>query len=321
MSSWHTGAVYCVAIVVASIVGGAIPRFVRLTHTRMQVALSFVAGVMLGIGLLHLLPHGFFALQTPSNPAPIDKLAIWAMGGFLSMFFLERFFHFHHHEAPEADSPHDVSVCQHEHDHPGHAHDHHRDHHCDHGESKPGIAWLGALVGMTLHGLMDGMSLAASMQIDAHAGHVVALAGLGTFLAVVLHKPFDALAISTLLQSSGASESRRVTVNLLYAMITPIGLGLFYLGLSQLDATQRQVLGVMLSFAGGAFLCIAASDLLPELQFHSHDRVKLSIALALGVALAWGIVALETSGHGGRVPAGKAVNSEQGTANGERGDR
>jgi len=303
MTNWHLGAVYCVAIVFASILGGSIPRFVHLTHTRMQVALSFVAGVMLGIGLLHLLPHAFFALQTASRPAPIDSLALWAMGGFLCMFFLERFFHFHHHDAPEDDAPHDVSVCQHEHDHGGHHHDHHHDHHCDHGAAAPGFAWLGALIGMTVHGLMDGMSLAASMQVDTHASHTIALAGFGTFLAVCLHKPFDALAISTLLASSGASENRRISVNLLYAMITPVGLGLFHLGLAQLDPTQRQALGCMLGFAGGAFLCIAASDLLPELQFHSHDRVKLSLALVLGVALAWGIVALETSGHTSVMPA------------------
>ena len=40
-----------------------------------------------------------------------------------------------------------------------------------------------------------------------------------------------------------------------------------------------------LAFSAGTFLCIALSDLLPELQFHEHDRVKLSLALLAGVAL------------------------------------
>jgi hypothetical protein len=34
------------------------------------------------------------------------------------------------------------------------------------------------------------------------------------------------------------------------------------------------------------FLCIAGADLLPKLQFHAHDRVKLSLALLAGVAVA-----------------------------------
>jgi hypothetical protein len=33
-------------------------------------------------------------------------------------------------------------------------------------------------------------------------------------------------------------------------------------------------------------------------QFHSHDRVLLSTALAMGLALAWGITVLERASHG-----------------------
>jgi zinc and cadmium transporter len=40
-------------------------------------------------------------------------------------------------------------------------------------------------------------------------------------------------------------------------------------------------------------VCIATSDLLPELQFHRHDRAALSIALVAGIALAWSTVLLE----------------------------
>ena len=40
-----------------------------------------------------------------------------------------------------------------------------------------------------------------------------------------------------------------------------------------------------LAFSAGTFLCIALSDLLPELQFHAHDRLSLSVALLAGVGL------------------------------------
>jgi zinc and cadmium transporter len=52
-----------------------------------------------------------------------------------------------------------------------------------------------------------------------------------------------------------------------------------------------------LALAAGAFVCIAAADLLPEVQFHSHDRVLLTSSLALGLAIAWGITVLERSSH------------------------
>ena len=50
-------AYYCALILVASIIGGMIPVWFQLTHRWMQIAVSFVAGVMLGIGVLHMLPH------------------------------------------------------------------------------------------------------------------------------------------------------------------------------------------------------------------------------------------------------------------------
>jgi zinc and cadmium transporter len=51
-------------------------------------------------------------------------------------------------------------------------------------------------------------------------------------------------------------------------------------------------LGCALAFCAGTFLCISCSDLLPELQFHSHDRLKLSVALlaGLGVAILIGVI-------------------------------
>ena len=59
MSSGGLLIVYCVVIVAVSIAGGWIPRMVRLTHRRLEVALSFVSGVMLGIGLMQDLRRRF----------------------------------------------------------------------------------------------------------------------------------------------------------------------------------------------------------------------------------------------------------------------
>jgi zinc and cadmium transporter len=63
----------------------------------------------------------------------------------------------------------------------------------------------------------------------------------------------------------------------------------FVLGLNQLASQQHVVVGCALAFAAGVFLCISLADLLPELTFHAHDRVPLTAALFLGVALAWAI--------------------------------
>jgi zinc and cadmium transporter len=86
-------------------------------------------------------------------------------------------------------------------------------------------------------------------------------------------------------------------VNVLYALVVPLGAAAFLVSLPFAGGRQEAVLGIAMAVAAGAFICIAAADLLPEVQFHSHDRVLLTTALALGLALAWGITVLEKSSH------------------------
>ena len=66
-----------------------------------------------------------------------------------------------------------------------------------------------------------------------------------------------------------------------------------------LGLDDGSVIGYVLAFAAGAFLCIALSDLLPEIHFHSHDRGKLIAALLVGIGLAYALYFVESSAvHG-----------------------
>jgi zinc and cadmium transporter len=159
-----------------------------------------------------------------------------------------------------------------------------------------GFSWGGAAVGMTIHSLVEGIALAAAVDAELAEAGAFRWAGLGAFLAIVLHKPLDSLTVGALMEATRHPRRRRVVVNALFAFAVPCGVAAFYFLVSRADGKQSQWLGPALAFAAGAFLCIASSDLLPELHFHSHDRVKLSACLLLGVALAVGLVALE---HGG----------------------
>ena len=47
---------------------------------------------------------------------------------------------------------------------------------------------------------------------------------------------------------------------------------------------------------------LTVSDLLPELQFHSHDRLKLSVALLAGIGVAVLIGQFEPKDHGSEAP-------------------
>ena len=283
--------VYCALILLASLAGGWIPQLFRLTHVRLQVATSLVAGLMLGVGLLHLLPHAWHELGS------IDRAVQWMLAGFLVMFFLQRFFHFHHHDVPD-ESPEGVEgCCDTEHVQKEHAHDHAHEEHTLAHKSASQLSWGGAALGLGLHTFIDGIALAASVEAEAHGGNRGLLLGLGTFLVIILHKPFDAMAIATLMAKEGWSSMSRHLVNALFAIVIPIGVVIFHVGAGQFGDGAHIFLGSALAFAAGTFLCIATSDLLPELQFHSHDRVKLSVALLVGLALAVIIGRFESSGH------------------------
>jgi zinc and cadmium transporter len=152
------------------------------------------------------------------------------------------------------------------------------------------------LFGLGLHTLMDGVALAASVAAEASHGPWLGLAGIGTFLAVVLHKPLDAFSITTVMKRGGWTAAQQNLVNLTFSLCCPLGAILFYFGVTQLGQ-DGTILGWGLALSAGFFICISLSDLLPEVAFHDHDRGKLTAALLLGVALAVGIENLPGHRH------------------------
>jgi zinc and cadmium transporter len=96
---------------------------------------------------------------------------------------------------------------------------------------------------------------------------------------------------------SGCSRRSLQILNALFALTAPVGVMLFYLGASRVAGADSAFVGRALAFCAGTFLCVACSDLLPELQFHSHDRFKLSLALLAGLGIAFLVGLFETEGH------------------------
>ncbi|MCU0875729.1 MAG: iron permease, partial [Pirellulaceae bacterium] len=129
---------YCSLVALASLAGGTLPSLLRLTHTRMQLIMSFVGGLVLAVALLHLLPHA--AAETGSV-----NQAVWAaLGGLLTMFFLIRIFHVHQHGPVD---PVEESTCDHDHPHdacPHHDYPLDGDHCATH---RHRYSWIGLFVG------------------------------------------------------------------------------------------------------------------------------------------------------------------------------
>jgi zinc and cadmium transporter len=285
---------YCLAIMAASLAGGYLPALMQLTHNRMQTMISFVGGLMLGIGVFHMLPHSVREIGA------IDVSVRWLMAGLLVMFFLLRTFHFHQHDVVVADKqPLPAQLIDEDESHAEPPHDH--DHDCAGHRHAPGdgqrhahqLSWVGITVGLCLHTLIDGVALGAAVEADSTRQTLFSLFGVGTFLAILLHKPLDALSITGLMSAGGWSKSARNLVNLGFSLMCPIGAAAFLFGIRQFDIDHSAAVGAALAASAGVFICIALSDLLPEMEFHSHNRMRLTLALLLGIALAWAIGFLE----------------------------
>tara|TARA_R100000005_G_scaffold96272_1_gene81976 strand:+ start:2705 stop:3598 length:894 start_codon:yes stop_codon:yes gene_type:complete len=280
---------YCVAIALLSLAGGLLPNWVRMTHTRTQLVMSFVSGLMLGVAFYHLLPHSI-ALQPHEYGA--DASVWWLMIGLITMLLLLRMFHFHQH---------DFSDEEHEHDH-SHTHDHHSGAGAAPTALVPPqavpaahrLSWVGLALGLGVHTLIDGVALGAVMQ--GEVGRSAGLLGVGVFLAILLHKPLDAMSITTIMEAGGWSRRSRSLANLGFALLCPLGALLFFFGVDLLGDARHHAVAGALAFSAGAFICIALSDLLPEVHFHSHDRGKLTLAFLVGIILAYSIGGLEPAG-------------------------
>ncbi|HMC66255.1 MAG TPA: ZIP family metal transporter [Gemmataceae bacterium] len=300
--AWLT--VYCVAVLLFSMCGGYVPLVGRVSHTKLQFYLSASAGVMLGAAFFHVMPDARARL----NPF---WFGFWLSVGVVGMFFIERFIAPHTHEIDGAhhhahhDHASDSEARPMPHDH-NHAHQHESAH--AHEEQKeyravaPAMAGWMAVLGLTIHTFMNGVGLAGAVQeAPDSAGWLPRITGLtwpglAMFCAIFFHKPADALAISTVLSRKGVGKPWIMLVQFGFALMIPLGVLVFYWTKGNIEKDmQGQFTGAALAMSAGTFLFIALSDLLPEVQFHRHDRVPLFLMLILGVVLMAGIALLE--GH------------------------
>ena len=72
--------------------------------------------------------------------------------------------------------------------------------------------------------------------------------GLATFLAILLHKPLDAVSITSLMKAAGWSAPWRHAVNAGFAAMCPLGAGLFFLGIREFSMEAAAIPEIKESF-------------------------------------------------------------------------
>lgn len=120
------------------------------------------------------------------------------------------------------------------------------------------------LIGDGVHNLIDGMIITASFIVSTNLG-------IATTLAVITHEIPQELGDFGVLLYGGFSKGKALLANFLSAITAMFGAVLTYFLYTYLDS----FIVLLLPFAAGGFIYIAASDLIPEL----HREPKLSKSL------------------------------------------
>lgn len=237
------------------------------SHRFLLVLVAVAAGTLVGDAFFHLIPEASHEWEE----AGLAKMGLLVVLGFIAFFLLEvvvRARHSHLERAtPEA-----------------HAHDGH-DH--GHGAAIAPYAWTN-LLGDGIHNFLDGAVIATAFLVDVPLG-------IATTLAVVIHEVPQELGDFAVLLRAGMKPWKALLFNLASALMSAVGALLILL--LDLDA---EVLGAFgLPFIAGAFVYIAAADLIPELHHHSRgrDAALLFFSFLLGVALMYGILWVEEAGY------------------------
>jgi zinc and cadmium transporter len=247
------------------------------SHRFLLVLVAMAAGTLVGDSFFHLIPEASHSWEE----AGLAAMGLWVVAGFLAFFTLEvilRSRHAHIEMVDEAERMHSSG---------GHGGHHHH-------EVVQPYAWTN-LVGDAVHNFLDGAVIAAAFLVDVPLG-------VATTIAVVIHEVPQELGDFAVLLRAGMSTRKALLFNFGSALLAVLGAVLVLV----LPFDTEVVASYALPLIAGAFLYIAAADLIPELHHHSRGREASALLLAfiVGIAIMYGVLQLEEAGFLGGGAAG-----------------
>lgn len=264
MQTWIATLLAIGVVSLVSLVGALTLSLPRLRgHRALLVLVAVAAGTLVGDSLFHLLP------EAAESWDDLAAMGLYVAIGFIAFFALEVAIRARHAHVEQA-SP---EVHGHHHE-PG-AHHH----------IAP-YAWTN-LIGDAVHNFLDGAVIATAFLVDIPLG-------IATTVAVVLHEVPQELGDFAVLLRSGMRPSKALLFNFASALVSLAGAALILLLPVDVEVLESYALPLI----AGAFLYIAAADLIPELHHHSKGREAALILLCfiLGIALMYGFLGIEQSG-------------------------
>ena len=160
-------------------------------------------------------------------------------------------------------------------------------HHCHKVEHEHKIKPLAYtnLIGDGFHNFLDGIIIASSFMVSVPVG-------IATTLAVIFHEIPQEISDFAVLLYAGFSKKKAFLLNFLSAVMAILGAVLTLLFLETFQGLEV----MLLAFAGGGFIYIAGSDLIPELhkeQFSNKKSILQLLSMLLGIAIMFGLIFFE----------------------------
>ncbi len=227
-----------------SFVGAITLFFNKKLDDILNYLVCFAAGGLLGAAFFDLLPE--------ASKFPKDNIFTLTLAGLLTFFFIELYFHWHHHNAHK--------TGEHKHVH--------------------AVGYLN-VIGDGMHNFIDGMIIAASFLVSVPLGII-------TTIAVVAHEIPQEIGDFGILIFSGFSKGRALLFNFLTALTAVAGALLAYFASNMVE----NFIYMLIPFAAGSFIYIAAADLLPEIHKHRGNKIESLGQIAVlfsGMILIWAI--------------------------------
>lgn len=220
---------------------------------------GLAAGALLGDAFIHLIPESLEVIGDETN------FGLAVLAGVSLFFILEKVLRWHHahHANEESHEGHEIYEADESHTH---------------------LAPM-VIVADGVHNMVDGAVIAASYLVSPALG-------VATTIAVFLHEIPQEIADYALLLHAGYSRTKALFFNFLSGLTALIGAGVVLAVGGEVETFGAYAAAV----TAGAFIYLAAADLIPELNRRTGVRssvVSLS-AFLVGIALMFALTLLES---------------------------
>jgi len=218
----------------ATLLGGwGVVRFLQGRAQFMRLLSGVAAGYLLSVTVVRIIPECLEAKGGELN-------AYWVLAGYLLVHVMEHGITLHFHYGEET-----------------------------HTDGSP-LSGVLALIGLSLHSLMDGVAIAAALSTHSNLGPLVVL-------GILFHRIPEGGTIASIFLVRGFGNRAAMLAAGTLAMAAMLGAA----GQSLLNLPTGPILGL----TAGLALYVASSDLLPEVQKVSGLRSTIALLSGVGIFL------------------------------------